>query len=160
MLGLYPRRTAANTLTFLEQVLEEMPFPVQRIQTDRGQEFFAYKVQEQLQAWRIKFRPIRPRSPHLNGKVERAQRTALEEFWATADLKATSLGDELAEWQTFFNWQRPHSALGGRAPIDRVCELLPKTPLTEQVWDAYDPKREPIRTQDYHWDTTFARLQR
>ena len=78
-----------------------MPFAVQRIQTDRGQEFFAYKVQEQLQAWRIKFRPIRPRSPHLNGKVERAQRTALEEFWATANLKGTSLADELAEWQTF-----------------------------------------------------------
>lgn len=160
VLGLYPRRTATNTLAFLEQVLEEMPFPVQRIQTDRGQEFFAYTVQEQLRAWRIKFRPIRPRSPHLNGKVERAQRTALEEFWAWADLKAPSLGDQLAEWQTFFNWQRPHSALGGRAPIDRVGELLPKTPLTEQVWDAYVPSHEPIRTQDYHWDTTFARSKR
>ena len=170
VLGLYSRRTAANTLAFLEQVLEEMPFaihdpptsppPSSRIQTDRGQEFFAYQVQEQLQAWRIKFRPIRPRSPHLNGKVERAQRTALEEFWAWADLKASSLGDQLAEWQTFFNWQRPHSALGGKAPIDRVCELLPKTPLTEQVWDAYDPSHEPIRTQDHHWDTTFARSKR
>ena len=61
-----------------------MPFPVQRVQTDRGQEFFAYEVQERLRERRIKFRPIRPRSPHLNGKVERAQRTALEEFWATA----------------------------------------------------------------------------
>lgn len=160
VLGLYPRRTAANTLAFLEQVLEEMPFAVQRVQTDRGQEFFAYKVQEQLQAWRIKFRPIRPRSPHLNGKVERAQRTALEEFWPEADLKGSGLPDELAEWQTFYNWRRPHSALGGKAPIDRVCELRPKTPLSEQVWDAYDPAKEAIRTQDYHWDTTFARLQR
>jgi transposase-like protein len=51
VLGLYPRRTAGNTLAFLEQVLEEMPFAIQRIQTDRGQEFFAYKVQEKLQAW-------------------------------------------------------------------------------------------------------------
>jgi transposase InsO family protein len=160
VLGLYPRRTATNTLAFLEQVLEEMPFPVQRIQTDRGQEFSAYKVQEQLQAWRIKFRPIRPRSPHLNGKVERAQRTALEEFWAWADLEAPSLGDQLAEWQTLFTGQRPHSALGGRTPIDRVGELLPKTPLTEQVWDAYDPSHEPIRTRDYQWDTTFARSKR
>lgn len=160
VLGLFPRRTATSTLAFLEQVIEEMPFAIQRIQTDRGQEFFAYTVQEQLQAWRIKFRPIRPRSPHLNGKVERAQRTALEEFWATADLDAADLGGQLAEWQTFYNWQRPHSALGGKTPIDRVCELLPKTPLTEQVWNAYDPRREPIRTQDYRWDTTLARMQR
>jgi hypothetical protein len=43
-LALYKRRTATNTLDFLEQVMERMPFPVQRIQTDRGQEFFAYKV--------------------------------------------------------------------------------------------------------------------
>jgi hypothetical protein len=75
-----------------------------------------------------------------------------------ADLKGADLADKLAEWQTF--WQRPHGALGGRAQIDRVCKLLPKTPLTEQVWDAYDPSREPVRTQDFHWDTTFARMQR
>jgi hypothetical protein len=31
----------------LEQILEELPFAVQRIQTNRGQEFFAYQVQEQ-----------------------------------------------------------------------------------------------------------------
>ncbi len=85
VLGLYTRRTAANTLAFLEQVLEEMPFAVQRIQTDRGQEFFAYEVQDQLRERRIKFRPNRPRAPHLNGKVERVQRTALEEFWPTVD---------------------------------------------------------------------------
>lgn len=160
VLGLYPRRIAANTLAFLEQVREEMLFAVQRLQTDRGQEFFAYKVQEQLQAWRIKFRPIRPRSPHLNGKVERAQRTALEEFWPGVDLKGSTVADQLAEWQTFYNWQRPHSALGGKTPIDRVCELRPKIPLSGQVWDAYDPTKETIRTQDYRWDTTFARLQR
>ena len=111
-------------------------------------------------AWRIKFRPIRPRSPHLNGKIERAQRTALEELRACADLKTQGPGDERAEWQTFFNWRRPHSARGGKTPIDRVCELLPKIPMTEQVGDACLPSRKPSRTQGYHGDTTFARLKR
>src|SRR6185437_5506945 len=41
VLALYPRRTAANTLLFLERVIEELPFPVQCIQTDRGREFLA-----------------------------------------------------------------------------------------------------------------------
>src|SRR5919107_4169343 len=41
VLGLYPDRTAASTLDFLELVRAGMPFPVQRIQTDRGGEFFA-----------------------------------------------------------------------------------------------------------------------
>jgi len=62
-------------LAFLEQIIEEMPFPIQRIQSDRGLEFFAYKFQEKLKKYAIKFRPIKPRAPHLNGKVERSQRT-------------------------------------------------------------------------------------
>ena len=37
--GLARRRSVAATLGFLDQVLEEMPFTIQRIQTDRGTEF-------------------------------------------------------------------------------------------------------------------------
>jgi hypothetical protein len=33
-------------LKFLETVIEQMPFPIQRIQTDRGNEFFAYSFQK------------------------------------------------------------------------------------------------------------------
>ena len=91
VLGLYPRRTAASTLAFLDRVAAEMPFPVQRVQTDRGGEFFAYEVQDRLRERHIKFRPNRPRAPHLNGKVERVQRTALEEFWAAANLEDPTL---------------------------------------------------------------------
>ena len=80
VVGVFPRKTAASTLVFLEQVVEEMPFSIQRIQTDRGHEFFAYSVQDRLREWSIKFRPIRPRGPHLNGRVDKVQRTALEEF--------------------------------------------------------------------------------
>ena len=40
VLRLFQRRTAANTLLFLDAVVEEMPFPIQRVQTDRGREFF------------------------------------------------------------------------------------------------------------------------
>lgn len=36
VLDVFKRRTAANTLSFINKVIEEMPFPIQRIQTDRG----------------------------------------------------------------------------------------------------------------------------
>jgi hypothetical protein len=36
VLALYKRRSAVNSLLFLEKVIEEFPFPIQRIQTDRG----------------------------------------------------------------------------------------------------------------------------
>jgi transposase InsO family protein len=72
----------------------------------------------------IKFRPVKPASPHLNGKVERSQKTDLEEFYATAELdNFENLREELACWQFFYNWQRPHSALNGKTPAQVSSEL-------------------------------------
>lgn len=67
VLGLFPRRNAASTLRIPDQVIEEMPFPIQRFQTDRGREFFAVKVQKRMMEFGVKFRPIKPGSPHLIG---------------------------------------------------------------------------------------------
>lgn len=50
VLAIYPRRNARNTLLFLDRVIEEMPFSIQRIQTDRGGEFFGESVQRRLMA--------------------------------------------------------------------------------------------------------------
>ena len=160
VLGLYPRRTAANTRHFLEHVPEEMPFPVQRVQTDRGQEFFAYEVQDDLRERHIKFRPNRPRAPHLNGKVERVQRTALEEFWPTVDPKDPDLAAQLEVWRSFYNHDRPHSSLGGSTPAERIAELAPKIPTREAVHATYDPNREFIRSQNtrYRWLPTNPRV--
>jgi transposase InsO family protein len=103
VVGVYGRRSAKNTLHFItERVLEEMHFPIQRFQTDNGTEFTAYPVQDLLAAYSIRFRPIRPRTPHLNGKVERAQQTVLTEFFATLDgavQALTEIDEALAVWQ-------------------------------------------------------------
>jgi transposase InsO family protein len=158
VLGVYPRRSARYTLVFLERVLEEMPFAIQCIQTDRGLEFFAEAVQRRLMEWAIKFRPNRPRAPHLNGKVERTQRADLEEFWTIVDPRVPDIHQRLDEWQHLWNWQRPHSALGSITPMERICELYPKTPLREEAESADDPAKERLRTANYALDATLARL--
>jgi transposase InsO family protein len=160
VLALFKRRTAANTLIFLERLCEEMPFPIQRIQTDRGGEFFALKVQKRLMDWGIKFRPVKPASPHLNGKVERSQKTDLDEFYATADFSDPDLADRLDEWQHHYNWHRPHGSLGGKAPMDRFCELAEETPYSEDVSEKYDPTNEHIRDANYRVDLELQRLKR
>ncbi len=160
VLALFPRRTAANTITFVDQVIEEMPFPIQRIQTDRGREFFAYKVQEYLMAIGIKFRPIKPASPHLNGKVERAQKTDLIEFYATTDIKSPDLRQLLGEWQHFYNWFRPHGSLKGKAPMERYFELSEKTPFSWEVEELYEASKERLQIQNYRLDLEVVRLKR
>lgn len=156
--GLARRRSAQATLTFLDQVLEEMPFPIQRLQTDRGTEFFAESVQHRLMDEAIRFRPIPPRSPHLNGKVERAQRTILEEFWAATEPKAVDVGDQLALWVHHYNWHRSHESLHGDTPIERLCQRADKTPLWATVSEAYDPANEHIQVRHHAVDVALRVL--
>ena len=160
VLRIYKRRTAANTLDFLDGVMEEMPFPVQRIQTDRGREFFALKVQQKLKEYHIKFRPNKPGSPHLNGKVERSQKTDRTEFYATIDLARDHLDRLLAAWQHFYNWDRPHSAHHGLSPMDRYFQLSHMTPYSDEVYAHYNPTAERIQDPNYKRDLEIRRLKR
>ncbi len=50
----------------------------------------------------------------------------------------------LAEWQHCYNWERPHESLGGRAPIDRLYDLIHDAPTGEEIAASYDPGREFI----------------
>ncbi len=132
---------------------------IQRIQTDRGLEFFAEKVQQKLMSLGIKFRPNKPGSPHLNGKVERSQKTDLEEFYAIADLSSfENLREELSQWQFFYNWQRPHGSLKGRTPSEIVGELGEKTPLSDDVIKSYNVDNERIQIANYQMDLAIRKL--
>ncbi|TNF92529.1 MAG: IS481 family transposase [Gammaproteobacteria bacterium] len=158
VLRAYKRRTAANMLDFLNCVLEEMPFPIQRIQTDRGREFFADKVQKKLMQLGIKFRPNKPGSPHLNGKVERSQKTDKSEFYPTVEIDSPDLDEQLALWQHYYNWDRTHSALHGKSPMEKYFELMDDTPLSEEVHSNYDRSSERIQHPNYKADLALRRL--
>jgi transposase InsO family protein len=77
----------------------------------------------------IKFRPNKPAGSHVNGKVERSQKTGLTEFYSMVDLKASNLEGRLAEWQHYYNWFRPHSGLGGKSLGEWYLELSLITPF-------------------------------
>lgn len=127
-----------------------MPFPIQRIQTDRGTEFFAEKVQHIMMEYSIKFRPNKPASPHLNGKVERSHRIDKEEFYSTANLDLEELQNHiLPAWQHYYNWQRTHGSFKGKIPMEVVCQHLDKTPIWDQVLEDYNLDNERIQLSNY-----------
>ena len=129
-----------------------MPFPIQRVQTDRGTEFFAEKVQDWLRDNFIKFRPIPPRSPYLNGKVERSQLTDLQEFWAIRSKPSLADAEEIECWQFDYNWRRPHGSLNGKTPAERIAEVSGLIPERETIATDYDPSREPLRFSNWAAD--------
>jgi transposase InsO family protein len=109
--------TAQNAATFLDALKERMPFVVKAIQVDGGSEFEA-AFEEECKKRSIRLFVLPPRSPKLNGSVERAQRTHTEEFYEVREfsLKLTALNRELQEWETVYNTIRPHQALGYLTP--------------------------------------------
>lgn len=150
-------RPAKNSVRFLEErMLDEFPFPIQRIQTDRGVESFRLESQQAMRRDLIKFRPDRPGAPHLNGKVERSQKTDKVEFYPTVDLKDGELALRLEEWQFDYNWHRPR----GKTPVERCCELTEQTPLIEEVADGYDPDKEHFQERNYRVELAVRRLKR
>ena len=61
-----------------------------------------------------------PRSPKLNGHVERAQRTHTEEFYEITDasFEISELNKALLIWEKVCNTIRPHQALKYLTPLE------------------------------------------
>nr|WP_144439165.1 integrase core domain-containing protein [Prevotella intermedia] len=83
----------------------------------------------------MKFRPIKPKTPHLNGKVERSQQTDKTEFWNLIDLsdKTLDLNVMAIEWQEFYNKKRPHSSLNGKTPMQKLKSVKHLVPIQPDV---------------------------
>ncbi len=113
-----------------------------------------------MQHYSIKFRPIRPRSPHLSGKVERSQKTDKIEFYPTINLADFDLAMQLEEWQFAYNWDRPHISLQGKTPMERYCELIELTPLNEEASAAYDADKELFQERNYKVEMQLRKLNR
>ena len=68
---------------------------------------------------------IKPRSPQLNGKVERSHRTDQEEFYQlltyTDDV---DLNKKLKNWEEFYNFNRPHGVFEGKTPYEKLNSIL------------------------------------
>ena len=65
-----------------------------------------------------------PRSPKLNGCVERSNRTHKEEFYEINDFSfdITVLNEELHGWQTTYNAVRPNQAIGYLTPLEYILQ--------------------------------------
>ncbi len=120
VLELPPALVAAR---FLDTLQQRMPFPSRAIQVDGGSEFQA-AFETECQRRGLCLFVLPPRSPKLNGCVERAQRTHTEEFYELIDfpLAVSSLNPELQAWERTYNTVRPHQALSYLTPHQFVTQ--------------------------------------
>ncbi|MDP6495713.1 MAG: integrase core domain-containing protein, partial [Dehalococcoidia bacterium] len=119
LLEVHTRATATTARAFLDSLQSRLPFPLKAIQVDGGSEFQA-EFEQACQQRGIHLFVLPPRSPKLNGHVERAQRTHTEEFYEIYpdDLEITVLNQALREWERVYNYIRPHQSLGYLTPFE------------------------------------------
>lgn len=98
---------------------------VQRVMTDNGSAYRSHVFREALAAYGARHIRTRPYTPRTNGKAERFIQTSLGE-WAYAKpyLRSGDRASAVSSWTDAYNLKRPHSALGGLTPWQRVNNLL------------------------------------
>ncbi len=120
----YARATAQNAADFLDKVTAEMPWPVKAIQIDGGSEFMA-EFEDACKDRQIPLYVLPPRSPKLNGAVERCNGAWRYEFYATVDLpdQIDKIAHHVDAFQHLYNHHRPHGALDGLTPNEylKIC---------------------------------------
>jgi transposase InsO family protein len=117
VVGVRATASSGTAAAFLDELIARMPVPVQAIQVDGGSEFMG-AFETACQAQDIALYVLPPRSPKLNGQVERLNGTARREFWECydGDLDLPTLQAALRAWEAGYNTIRPHQALGYETP--------------------------------------------
>lgn len=124
VLRIYDQNTVRNSIDFIDEVRKKLPIAIAQIQTDNGSEF-GNELTWHLEDLGIKHRHIKPKTPRLNGKVERSHRIDDDEFYSRYKFDSKKDFMEALElWENEYNEDRPHSSLGGLTPKEALQNKL------------------------------------
>jgi len=112
--------TCAAFWNHARQFFAEHAIGVEAVLTDNARNYTTSRAFQDAIGG-IEHRRIRPRRPQTNGKVERFNRTLLDE-WAyvrtyTSNSQRTRALDR---WLHLYNHHRAHTAIGGHPPMSRI----------------------------------------
>ena len=123
-LKIYEQHNQSSSIDFINYVVEKFPFRIKTIRTDNGHEFQT-KFQWHVSDLGMLHVYIKPATPRLNGKVERSHLTDQREFYQILDYKDdVNLREKLAQWESYYNFLRPHSAHMGKTPYEMLKQRM------------------------------------
>jgi len=128
--------TSLLAAKFLDLLIASTPFPIKAIQIDGGSEFKG-AFEDACRERGIVLYVLPPRSPKLNGCVERSNRTHTEEFYEVHDFSfdITVLNQELHGWQTIYNTVRPNQAIDYLTPLEYITRWKQQGGCVRHVLD-------------------------
>ena len=119
--------SSINAMKVFQEFQTKCPYPIRKVQTDNGSEFLA-RFHEYLEKQKIPHIFIYPKSPKINGVVERFNRTIQEEFINRNDeiyYDLTAFEVKLTNYLNWYNFKRPHYALKYMSPVQFINQKIP-----------------------------------
>lgn len=119
-----PSLSAVHAKRLLETYIQA--YPVRTVQTDNGSEFLGV-FDDYLQEKGIVHQWIYPRSPRINGVVERFNRTLQEECLYRMDelvYDHEASEKKLDAYLFWYNTKRPHHSLKLKTPVEYYHQLI------------------------------------
>jgi len=133
----YANRFSLSSRDFLNKLITVTPFDVREIQTDNGSEF-ASCFHESCEKMGIVHYHIYPRSPKMNARIERFNRTLSEGFvMRNRTLLAADIDEfnrKLIDWLLWYNGERPHQSLGMLSPLQFIVREMELSAQECQMW--------------------------
>jgi len=125
---LLPDEKKESAIAFLDRALDwfaRLGVGVERVMTDNGSAYRSHAFRGRLAQLGIRHIRTRPYTPKTNGKAERFIQTSLREWaYARAYQSSAERGQAMHPWIADYNHSRPHSALGGRPPLEKLNNVL------------------------------------
>jgi transposase InsO family protein len=119
--------TAATAVTVLRNAVawfNDRGVTIHRVLSDNGSAYKSHLWRDTCAELNIAVKKTRPYRPQTNGKIERFHRTlaegwAFKKFYSAENVRRAAL----PAWLHEYNHHRPHTAIGGSAPITRLDNL-------------------------------------
>lgn len=154
-LGSSLSKSAKAAALFLEDAIsffKSLGVTVVQAQTDHGTEFTLPHTEATLNSYArgetdealftqvcikhgIRHKLIQPRTPQLNGKVERSHRVDNERFYSRFTFSSEHALDHALKtiWMPEYNELRPHGALAGKTPMDFLTQRLTEIRIQKEI---------------------------
>ena len=119
---LHTEHCVRSSMEFIDNLIQESPFPITKIRTDCGMEFWPWFTKF-LEYKGIEHVRTAPYSPQHNGKVERYHRTLWQHMGSySAKIDVHEYRLQLKFFTDWYNFWKPHFGLGmfGMTPAEKI----------------------------------------
>lgn len=126
--GIYPDKSMASSSDFLDMVLKQCPYTIEKLLTDNGTEYkgkygeHAFMKLAGEAGIRQTFTKVK--HPQTNGKAERVIRTLMEGWHTEQFENREARAKALARFVNYYNGVRPHKGINSSTPLERLCQYF------------------------------------